>query len=213
MRIVARAGRFANQIFNLYPLGDIIHYQWAIDEDGEIVCQNFGTDSIFIDDLEMISDSVSAEVQGAIFHTFTFSDRKAEKVYSSYYPVSVYGRKMAIIYSTSKGRFISSFMNQNIQAAILTHIMTLFLVIFLLINLGRQKKKEQAAANTFARKWGRKGKLSFMANSTLSVRNKVLKDLKRVLRPGGFVVWRGGFKSDIRLARQCDLMLYHQERS
>lgn len=136
--------KFAQQIFNLYPLGNIMHYQWVITEDGDIINSNFRSDSVQIDKLDVIVDSIAQESPGIIKHKIYYPDGKGENLFSSFYPVSIYGKKMAIIFSTGRSKFFNFFINKNLQIAIFTFLATLALVIYLLLSLNIQRKKEQA---------------------------------------------------------------------
>ncbi|HDR68184.1 MAG TPA: PAS domain-containing sensor histidine kinase, partial [Bacteroidaceae bacterium] len=125
------------------PIGNIMHYQWVMSSDGKLVIHNFNSDDIVIESLHEITDSISAEVQWMLKHLISYPDGTKEILYSSFYPVSVYGKKMAMVFSTGRGKFFSFFLNQNLQVAILTFIATLALIIYLLGVLSRQRKKEE----------------------------------------------------------------------
>ena len=136
--------KFAKELFELYPLGNIMHYQWVMTANGELIKHNFKSDSIIIGSKLTISDSILNETNGIIKHTVSYPDMDDESLYSSFYPVSVYGKPMAIVFSTSRSKFFNFFINQNLQVAILSFLATLALIIYLLIALGKQKKKEEA---------------------------------------------------------------------
>jgi signal transduction histidine kinase/CheY-like chemotaxis protein len=135
--------RFARTIFNLYPVGNTVHWQWMIDAQGNLLLHNFGDDSIRIGSLAILADSVEAEVAGILEHTFTGHDGSREKIYTAFYPLSIYSRKMGILFSVSRNRFFDFFIHSNLKVAIFSQLLATAIVVYLLIGLGRQKIKEK----------------------------------------------------------------------
>jgi signal transduction histidine kinase/CheY-like chemotaxis protein len=135
--------RFANKIFNLYPLGNTVNWQWILDVEGNIILHNFDTDSFKIEMLSSLADSVDAEAVGILEHFYTDQKGSREKIYSAFYPLSIYSKKMGIIFSVSSSQFFDFFLNRNLQVAIFSQILVTGLVIYLLIVLGRQRKREK----------------------------------------------------------------------
>ncbi|MBN1132062.1 MAG: response regulator [Bacteroidales bacterium] len=136
-------GKFAREIFSLYPIGTVLHYQWVISSEGELVMHNFKTDSVTIGALPVIQDSIKAEWHGIIHHPVIYPDGSRELLFSSFYPVSIYGKKMAIAFSTGRSKFFNFFLNQNLLVAIITFMATIALIAFLLVTLSKQRKKEE----------------------------------------------------------------------
>lgn len=134
--------RFANRVFQLYPVGKTVNWQWILDAGGKVIIDNFESDSLQIDKLAELSDSVDHEATGIMEHYFLTSHGK-EKVYTAYYPLSIYSKKMGILFSISRSHYFGLFVNRSLLVALLSQAIFTGLVIFLLINLGRQKKKEQ----------------------------------------------------------------------
>ncbi|MCK4747512.1 MAG: PAS domain-containing protein [Bacteroidales bacterium] len=135
--------RFARDIFNLYPVGQTVHWQWMLDAEGNIMLHNFGTDSIEIDMLSELADSVDAEAVGIIEHKLHTREKPNEKIYTAYYPLSIYARKMGIMFSVSRSLFFGFFLHRNLQVAIFSQLLATGLVVYLLIGLGRYKKRER----------------------------------------------------------------------
>jgi signal transduction histidine kinase/CheY-like chemotaxis protein len=135
--------RFANEIFNLYPLGNTVQWQWILDADGNIILHNFDSDSTEIDFLNELADSVENEVIGIVEHLFREKDGSKKKVYTAFYPLSIYSKKMGIMFSVSKNQFFDFFLQRNLQVAIFSQILVTALVVYLLILLGRRKKREK----------------------------------------------------------------------
>ena len=134
--------RFANKMFKLYPLGKTVTWQWIMDAGGNVIIDNFDRDSLTVGQAEELSDSVAHEVTGIMEHFFLSPDRK-EKVYTAYYPLSIYSKKMGIMFSIARSHYFGFFMQWNLLVAIISQLIFTALVIFLLLNLRRQKKKEK----------------------------------------------------------------------
>jgi len=135
--------RFAREIFNLYPVGYTVHWQWMLDATGQTITDNFGTDSMEITLLKSLTDSITAEVAGIMEHEFIRSNGDHERMYTAYYPLSIYTKKMGIMFSVSRRQFFQFFLHRNIQVAVFSQLLATGLVIYLLIGMGRQRKREQ----------------------------------------------------------------------
>ena len=134
--------RFAEKIFRLYPQGKTVNWQWVLDESGHVILDNFEGDSIRIGSVELLADSVKAEASGLVEHFIYGANGNKDKVATAYYPLSIYSRKMGVMFSASRAKFFIFFIRSNLFVAILSQILATSLVIYLLISLGRQKKHE-----------------------------------------------------------------------
>lgn len=134
--------RFANGMFNLYPIGKTVTWQWILDASGKIILDNFDSDSLSIGQIEVLTDSVANEATGIMDHNFSIGEGK-EKVFTAYYPLSIYSKKMGVMFSVERRHYFDFFVQWNLLAAILTQLIFTGLVIFLLLELGKQKKKEK----------------------------------------------------------------------
>jgi signal transduction histidine kinase/CheY-like chemotaxis protein len=134
--------RFAMEVFNLYPVGSTVQWQWILDADGQIIVDNFDFDSVSISMLEILSDSLTKEVSGIIEHEYSGA-RTGDKMITAYYPLSVYSKKMGVMFSVSKNVFMGFFLQRNILAALFSQLLATGLVVYLLLSLARQKKREQ----------------------------------------------------------------------
>ncbi|MDX2429602.1 MAG: response regulator [Bacteroides sp.] len=134
--------RFANGMFNLYPIGKTVTWQWILDASGKIILDNFDSDSLSIGQIEVLTDSVANEAIGIMDHNFSIGEGK-EKVFTAYYPLSIYSKKMGVMFSVERRHYFDFFVQWNLLAAILTQLIFTGLVIFLLLELGKQKKKEK----------------------------------------------------------------------
>ncbi len=135
--------RFAEDIFHLYPQGKTVDWQWVLGADGNIILDNFPTDSFMVDDLDVLADSIDAEAIGIKVHSCVYGSGDRDRIYTAYYPLSIYSRKMGVMFSVSRNQFFSFFINRNLLVAILSQILATGLVVYLLLSMGRQKKREK----------------------------------------------------------------------
>jgi signal transduction histidine kinase/CheY-like chemotaxis protein len=136
-------GRFANEIFNLYPQGLTVHWQWVLGADGSVIVDNFPSDSFRLEQLDLLADSVDAELSGIIEHTLINEKGRRERISTAYYPLSIYSRKMGIMFTVSRSQFFNMFIHRNLMVAVLSQLLITGLVVYLLVSLGRQRKREQ----------------------------------------------------------------------
>ncbi len=135
--------RFAMEIFDLYPLGKTVTWQWILDEKGNVILDNFGSDSITISQIGELADSVVHEATGITEHLFVEKDGSKQIIYTAYYPLSIYSKKIGIMFSGGRRQYFDFFLNRNLQVAIFSQLMITGLVVYLLLGLGRQKKREK----------------------------------------------------------------------
>ena len=135
--------RFAREIFNLYPVGKTVSWQWILDANGEIILHNFHSDSVGIEQISDLTNSVKEEEVGIIEHNFIDEKGSLEKVFTAYYPISIYSKKMGIMFSVGQKQFFKFFFHSSLLVVILSQIMVTLLVVYLLVNLARQKKLEK----------------------------------------------------------------------
>ncbi|NOR33583.1 MAG: response regulator [Bacteroidales bacterium] len=135
--------QFTETIFRLYPQTTTSSWQWVLGADGQIVINNFGTDSVHIENLQMLTDSVNAEASGMIEHTLSAGDDAREKVYTAYYPVSIYGQKLGIMFTSGRGQFFKYYISSNLLVSIISQLLATALVVYLLLMLGKQKRQEK----------------------------------------------------------------------
>jgi signal transduction histidine kinase/CheY-like chemotaxis protein len=133
--------RFAREIFNLYPVGKTVNWQWLIDGNKQIIVDNFPSDSFQVEALDILTDSLHAEASGILEHVFTHENGRSEKVYTAYYPLSIYAQKMGVLFTVSKSGFFQFFMQRNLLVAIISQAMAIALVIYLLVSLSKNIKQ------------------------------------------------------------------------
>ena len=134
--------RFANKMFNLYPIGKTVEWQWILDAKGNVIIDNFDSDSLKISQVEELSDSVAHESTGIMEH-YILNGQQKDKLYTAYYPLSIYSKKMGIMFSISRSHYYDFFVHWHLLVAILSQLIFTALVVYLLLDLGRQKKKEK----------------------------------------------------------------------
>lgn len=135
--------QFTENIFRHYPQGSNISWQWVIDEKGQVIIDNFKADSVYIEGLQTLTDSVNAEASGMLEHYMMLGGGSREKVYTAYYPLSIYSRKMGVMFSVGRGDIYRLYFTKNLLVSIITQVLITGLVIYLLLLLGRQKKQEK----------------------------------------------------------------------
>jgi len=135
--------RFANEIFGLYPTGNTVNWHWILDEEGQIISHNFEADSLEIGQLGALVDSIRAESSGIMEHEYRQGKKKLQKMYTAFYPLSIYSKKIGVMFSSSRNVFSAYFVSRNILIVLLSQTLATFLVVYLLLSLGRQKKREQ----------------------------------------------------------------------
>ncbi len=133
---------FSNSIFKLYPLGKTMSWQWIVNGEGEILGESFPYSANEITNFDQIVDSINMESEGIIHHTLLDSLGHKEKVYSAYYPLSIFNRSLGIVFSASQDVFNKFFINRNLRITITSLIATLVLVIYMLVLLGRRTRRE-----------------------------------------------------------------------
>ncbi len=132
--------KFAEEVFNLYPRGRTVNWQWVLGADGNIILHNFPSDSFKLEKIDILADSVKAEASGIMEHV-AITENGKEKIYTAYYPLSIYSRKMGVMFSVSRSQFYNFFVHRNLLVAIFLQILASALVIYLLIALAREKKR------------------------------------------------------------------------
>ncbi len=135
--------QFAEEIFRLYPQGKTVNWQWILGADGRVIVDNFPSDSFRMEGLEVLSDSVAAEQSGIVEHTGIYGNGKRERLYTAYYPLSIYSRIIGVMFSVNRGQFFNFFVNRNLQVAILSQILVTALVLYLLVILSRYVRREK----------------------------------------------------------------------
>ena len=135
--------RLAQGFFELYPLGGVLDWQWILDESGEILLDNFPGDSVRIGDLAMLTDSVKGESQGYLEHEIILGGQEPNTVHTDYYPLSVYSRKMGVLFSARKIGLIGSGFSVGLWVALLGQVLITLLVIYFLTTLERLNRREK----------------------------------------------------------------------
>ncbi len=134
---------FAEKIFHLYPQGKTVNWQWVLGADGQIILDNFPSDSFRLEGLGVLTDSINAETTGILKHSCIYGSGERDKVYTAYYPLSIYSRKMGIMFSVNRIQFFNFFINRNLLTAIFSQLLVTGLVVYLLVSMRRLRKRER----------------------------------------------------------------------
>ena len=135
--------QFTDIVFRLYPKSSSLNWQWMLDADGQVIIDDFETDSFQIGDLAVLTDSVNAEAVGMIEHDFVSETGKKTRMYTAFYPLSIYKEKVGIMFSAGRGQIFRYYLSNNVIASIISQLLATALVIYLLLMLANQKRLEK----------------------------------------------------------------------
>jgi len=135
--------QFTDIVFKLYPKSSNMSWQWILDTDGKVIIDDFGADSFLIESIAILTDSVNAEASGMVEHNLKNENGKRIKVYTAYYPLSIYERKMGVMFSTGRGQIFKYYLSNNVIASVISQLLATALVIYLLLMLARLMKQEK----------------------------------------------------------------------
>jgi len=133
--------KFAQELFSYYPVGTTISWQWVLRDD-EIIGSDF-PDSARISSLQEIADSIEMFSFGYIDHTLTIPDGRKHKLFSVYYPMSILGNHVGIVFSASKTEFNRMFLFKNILVSAAAFLITLALIIYMLVIIRRGSRSQE----------------------------------------------------------------------
>lgn len=134
--------RFAEGIFNFYPIGRTISYQWILNADSKILSDDF-PEHMKVESIETIADSIDMYSFGLLDHTMIDSAGKKSRVYSAYYPLSIFNQSLGIVFSVEQANFNRYFVYQNLLVSILAFALAVTFIIYLLIVIGRRNKSQE----------------------------------------------------------------------
>jgi len=143
--------QFAQKIFSFYPRGRTISWKWVVTADGEILSNDF--DSPFeVENVNAIADSIDMFATGILKHYLSDTTGASEKVYSSYYPMSIFNKNLGIVFTASKKDFNKYFIQQNLLISILAFLISLGLIIHLItitVKLGKREENHMMIETVF----------------------------------------------------------------
>lgn len=131
---------FAESAFAFYPKGRLISYKWVVNADGNVLSKTIPKETK-IQGISEIADSIDMFAFGIMNHFFIDSTGKKMRVNSAYYPLSVFNQSLGIVFSASQSDFNRSFIADNMLVSVLSFIITLSLIIYLLIQIGRSSSR------------------------------------------------------------------------
>jgi len=136
--------RFAREVFDLYPKGRMVKWQWLIDADGEILLNNFDGEDFELTGLDELADSISNISQGEIKHSYIGEDGKEINISSSYYPMVIFKQVVGIVFSVQVSAFFRYFLGRNIFIWAISLLVFILLTFYMLSIFRRQEKEEKS---------------------------------------------------------------------
>jgi signal transduction histidine kinase/CheY-like chemotaxis protein len=133
--------QFAKELFSFYPVGKTISWQWVL-SNGEIIGSGF-PDSARISSLGEIADSIEMFSSGVISHTLTIPGEKKQRLYSAYYPMSILGKHVGIVFSISQTEFNRFFIYKNSLVSSAAFLITIAVILYLLVMIGRGSRSQE----------------------------------------------------------------------
>ncbi len=135
--------KFAQQLFSLYPVGKNTLWQWVVNEDGKILSSNF-PDSVRISSVSEIADSIQMFSYGTINHTLTtFPEEQKQKIHSAFYPMTLFGKHVGIVFSNSQTEFNRLFVFENILVSAFALLITVALFIYLMVIIQKGERSQE----------------------------------------------------------------------
>ncbi len=132
--------RLAGDLFAFFPSSKILQYIWIMDVNGELITHNGKSDTLRFQNLEPLIDSIKAEAFGLYSHGIITDKGKEESLLTAYYPLSIYSRKMGVMFSGSLPVFSSYYIHDSLGIYLFSLIVGVSLTIYLLIMLDRAER-------------------------------------------------------------------------
>ena len=134
--------QFAQKVFSFYPRGRTISWKWVVTADGEILSNDFDS-PVEVENVNAIADSIDMFATGFLKHHLSDTTGASEKVYSSYYPLSIFDQNLGIVFTASNKDFNKYFIQQNLLISILAFLISMGLIIHLITIVVKLGKREE----------------------------------------------------------------------
>ena len=131
---------YINSVFDNYHLGNTL-WQWLISTSGEIISNNITRDTLYVDEIDNITEDINNSYRGSILHNVSFENTKNEYL-SVYYPIRILTKDMGIIFSLETKIIINTVVTNSIIVGTSTTLI-LILIIYLFIFYIRKRYKEE----------------------------------------------------------------------
>ncbi len=131
---------YINSVFDNYHLGNTL-WQWLVSTNGEIISNNITRDTLFVDELDHITEDINNSYRGSILHNVSFENTNNEYL-SVYYPIRILTKDMGIVFSLETKIIINTVVTNSIIVGTST-MLILILIIYLFIFYIRKRYKEE----------------------------------------------------------------------
>lgn len=133
----ADLSRYARKKFKQYAKILEVDWHWILDAEGGIIYDDFPADSVSIEGLLGLADSIRSEKGGLVAHSLSMDNERQEKVYTAYYPMSVNTQKLGVMFTINKNDVYNAYFRDHIIATLITQLLMTALIIYLLLSLSR----------------------------------------------------------------------------
>jgi len=134
--------KFAKKVFSFYPIGRTISYQWILNEKGEILSRDFPK-NMEVESIKVIADSIAMYSFGLLNHAIVDSTQSKSRVYSAYFPLSIFNESLGIVFTVKQANFNRYFVRQNLLVSILAFLIANALIIYLLLVIGKRTRTQE----------------------------------------------------------------------
>ncbi len=131
---------YINSVFDNYHLGNTL-WQWLVSTNGEIISNNITRDTLFVDEIDHITEDINNSYRGYILHNVSFENTN-NKYLSVYYPIRILTKDMGIVFSLETKIIINTVVTNSIIVGTST-MLILILIIYLFIFYIRKRYKEE----------------------------------------------------------------------
>ncbi|MCF8224711.1 MAG: response regulator [Bacteroidales bacterium] len=145
--------KFTDHIFSLYPEDRTISWKWVLTSDAKILTNNF-FEPAQVGSLHALADSIDELNLGTLRHEVADTTGKTFTVHSSYYPLTIFNKRLGIIFSANQSEFNRYFIYKNLGVAVASFFIYLGLIAYLLYVISRRNRKikiHQTSENLLSR--------------------------------------------------------------
>jgi len=136
--------KFAREVFDLYPKGRMVKWQWLVNAEGEILLNDFPGEGYELTELNAIVDSIVNVSQGEIKHQFKDAEGKTVNISSSYYPMNIFKQDLGIVFSVETSAFFRYFLGNNMLIWFFSLLIFIGFTAFMLRIFLKQEKEERS---------------------------------------------------------------------
>lgn len=126
--------------FNKYYLNNVLN-QWIIDENGKFIGFNIKSDSIVIENYNVINNFITIGKEGYLNHKIKYKNI-TQTYLSVYYPINILNRQLGIVFSLAIDKVISSVIYKFIATTLLI-LLVIGLMLYVVKMLLNKTRLEQ----------------------------------------------------------------------